>query len=115
MGEKMIERSFVKDLLGIEIDDFNDSIDICIGIGETWIRAELKGFPVPVDLQKTAALLYIASVYRNSVYETHTEQSSYLAKSLREEADNLVRIFKRQYGKYVMKVNDREEEKEVEI
>ena len=109
MDDRMIERSFVKTLLGIETDDFNDSLDICIGIGITWIQAELKGFDVPKDLQKTAALLYIASVYRNSMFETHTEQSSYLAKSLRDEANNLVRIFKREFGKYVLKVNEKKE------
>ena len=106
-----IERKFVKDLLEIEMDDFNDTIDIFIGIGDTWIESELSGFPVPEDLKKTAVLLYVASLCRNATFETHTEQSSYLAKSLREEANNLIKIFKQQYGEYVLKVNDKEEKK----
>ena len=102
--ERLISRDFVKKILEIENDVSNDSIDICVGIGITWIQTELKGFPVPEDLKKTAALLYACSLFRNATFETSTEQSSYLARALRDEANNLVKIFKLRYGSYVIKV-----------
>ena len=103
--ERLISRDFVKKILEIENDVSNDSIDICVGIGITWIQTELKGFPVPEDLKKTAALLYACSLFRNATFETSTEQSSFLAKSLRIEAQNLIKLFKNKFGTYILKVN----------
>ena len=103
--ERLISRDFVKKILEIENDVSNDSIDICVGIGISWIQTELKGFPVPEDLKKTAALLYACSLFRNATFETSTEQSSFLAKSLRIEAQNLIKLFKNKFGTYILKVN----------
>ena len=105
--ERLINRNLVKTLLEIENDVSNDSIDLCIGIAITWVQNELKGFPVPDDLKKTAALLYACSLFRNATFETSTEQSSFLAKSIRIEAQNLIKLFKREFGTYLIKVNNK--------
>lgn len=106
---KLIETRFVKEILGIDDEHLDDSITMITGVSEEFVERELEGFNAPESLKRSIALLYASYLVRTTVFETKTEQDSYLATALRDEAFRLVKIAKNSSGCYIVKVNNRGE------
>ena len=87
----------VKDLLDISTNDFDIQITKCITDGDNWVDTNIYNFTMDSSMKKTLSRLYTSYLFRTSVFEGHVEASSSLAIQFKEEAENLIRLYRKNH------------------
>ena len=94
----------IKDLLDISVNDYDIQITKCIIDGDNWVDTNAYNFTLSSSMKKTLSRLYASYLFRTSVFEGHVEASSSLAIQFKEEAENLIRLYRRNHLFNVKKI-----------
>lgn len=87
----------IKDLLDISTNDFDVQITKCITDADNWVDTNIYNFNMDSNMKRTLSRLYASYLFRTSVFEGHNETSSSLAIQFKEEAENLINLYKKSH------------------
>lgn len=98
----------IKDILGIDSEEthFDKKLISCTHIASEWADIQIGKFHPNLLFRKIISMLYAAYIFRMSVFESNTESESSVAIEFKNEAENMVKLYKIHNCGLLVKVGD---------